>query len=165
MVDSKRVAHNEASDALRPCAAAAIGRGGIPRAPSARAAVEGLSLHGSGALLLAIRTASLPRLQEASKKHKWRMSASRHNAQLYSMQWTAPSRSGSSSGDCVLGDAILAEPRCARTVVFVPQGHGKQKLIIPRMLEDKLRQKMGCGVYRTVHIAHDGALVLVGLNR
>ena len=61
-----------------------------------------------------------------------------------------------------LGDAILAEPRCARTVVFVPQGHGKQKLIIPRMLEDKLRQKMGCGVYRTVHIAHDGALVLVG---
>ena len=56
-----------------------------------------------------------------------------------------------------LGDAILAEPRCARTVVFVPQGHGKQKLIIPRMLEDKLRQKMGCGVYRTVHIAHDGA--------
>ena len=29
MVDSKRVAHNEASDALRPCAAAAIGRGGI----------------------------------------------------------------------------------------------------------------------------------------
>ena len=42
-------------------------------------------------------------------------------------------------------------------MVFVPQGHGKQKLIIPRMLEDKLRQKMGCGVYRTVHIAHDGA--------
>ena len=39
----------------------------------------------------------------------------------------------------------------------MPQGHGKQKLIIPRMLEDKLRQKMGCGVYRTVHIAHDGA--------
>ena len=92
------------------------------------------------------------------KKHKWRMSEQRSsNAQLYSYQWTAPSRSGSSSGDCVLGDAILAEPSCARAVIFVPQGHGKKKLIIPHMLEDKLRQKMGCGVFRTVHIGHDGA--------
>jgi hypothetical protein len=76
---------------------------------------------------------------------------------MASRPFDAPAASGARSADRVLGDAIMAEPSCARAVLFSPHSHGKNKLLISHKLENELRMKMSRCVYRNVHIEHDGA--------